>query len=90
MSEIANDSFVAAVERGMDAANVRPVQRLRIRMRLALPGWRRELESAAGAELLLAGVVEPSATGLIDWDNLDIDKLIALIEAIMKIIQMFM
>ncbi len=83
-----SDAFVSVVERAMSEQKVSVLMRLRIRMRLALPALRREIESAVSEELAFAGVV--GAAGLIDWENFDPEKFAALVEAIIKIIQMFM
>lgn len=63
--------------------------RVRVAIWLALPGVAREMEAAVSMELALGGN-EAAAQGIIDWENFDPEKFMVLIEAIIKIISMFL
>jgi len=84
-----SDAFVVKMKEFCDKAvaenKMTRIQRFRINMKLLLPNVRKELESALTLELALQG--EATVNGLIDWDNIDVDKLIQIIEVIMQLIE---
>lgn len=67
------------------AGKISALQQARIMAAVRLTRLGREVEQLAAAEMQ----VEVSATGLIDWENFDPEKFLALIETILKILLLF-
>lgn len=83
------DAFINKMEQFCDKAiaegKMRRLQKLRVMSCCFFPRKREILEQELASELALD--TEMAANGLIDWDNIDVDKLIQIIEAIMMLIE---
>lgn len=75
----------AATIEARAAGKINLMQQARIMAAVRLTRMGPEIESLAAMEMQL----EPSATGLIDWENFDPEKFMVLIEAILKILMTF-
>lgn len=83
------DSFVEKMREFCDKAiaegKMNRIQKFRVLAACVLPRKRKLFETELASELQLDA--EMAAQGLIDWDNIDVDKLIQIIEAIMMLIE---
>lgn len=76
-----------ACDEGIKLGKINRIQKFRIMAASVFPRQRQMLEQHIALELSLEE--EMSASGLIDWENIDIDKIVQLLEAIMMFIEFF-
>jgi hypothetical protein len=74
-----------ATSAARQAGKISVLQQARVLAAVRLPRVGKEVEQLIAAEL----EVPTSATGLIDWENFDPEKFMALIEGILKILLLF-